>query len=49
MYLCSDGHAEIVYDSKDCPACELISKISDLEDEIYDLKDKITDLEKESE
>ena len=44
MYLCEDGHDEIVYDQKNCPACELLKKISDQEDEIFELKEQIADL-----
>ncbi len=47
MYLCSDKHNEICYDQRDCPACELMQKISDQEDEIFDLKEKIEELQEE--
>ena len=45
MYLCDDGHDEIVYDQRNCPACELVQKISDQEDAIFYLKEKIKELE----
>jgi len=41
MYICGDGHDEIVYDQKDCPACDLLRTISDMEDKIFELKEQI--------
>ena len=49
MYLCSDKHAEVCYDQRDCPVCEAMSKISDMEDMIYDLKEEIEELKAEKE
>lgn len=48
MTLCEDGHDEIVYDSRNCPACELLKKISDLEDQVYELKEEIDVLKAEA-
>lgn len=45
MYLCAYGHDEICYDQQNCPACELVEKISDQEDEISDLNEKIEELQ----
>uniref|UniRef100_A0A6H1ZWM0 Uncharacterized protein n=1 Tax=viral metagenome TaxID=1070528 RepID=A0A6H1ZWM0_9ZZZZ len=46
MNLCGDDHVEICYEEgRNCPACELLKKISDLEDEIYNLKEKIEELQ----
>ena len=47
MYLCNEGHNEVCYDSRDCPACEYIKKFSDAEDVIYELKEKIEELNAE--
>ncbi len=44
MELCNDGHDEICFDQRNCPACELVKKISDQEDEIYLLKEIIDEL-----
>ena len=49
MNLCDDGHDEVCYDGRDCPVCEVLKKMSDMEDEIYDLKETIEDLNKEGE
>lgn len=45
MYLCDDGHPQICYDAKDCPACDLKTEIEDLRSEIQGLERQITDLE----
>jgi hypothetical protein len=54
MNLCSDGHDEICYEGRSCPACEIIKdrdyfdeQIGVLEKEIQQLKNYITLLEKE--
>ena len=44
MYLCDDGHDEIVYDGAHCPVCEEQKRTSDLEDQIFDLKEENDDL-----
>ncbi len=44
MYLCSDKHDEVCYDQRDCPVCEKIKEISDLEDKIFDLTETIEDM-----
>jgi hypothetical protein len=43
MQLCSDRHEEICYETKQCPACEVIT---DLENEIQSLLYKIERLER---
>jgi len=48
MYLCSDKHAEVCYDQRDCPVCDVLKTMSDMEDEIFDLKEKVAELEKEA-
>ena len=45
MTLCDDGHDEVCYDGRNCPACELLAIISKKEDEIENLKDEVKDLE----
>lgn len=47
MDLCNDEHEEVCYTTKNCPVCEQIIKISDLEDRIYDLKEEIKELIRE--
>lgn len=41
MKLCDDGHNEVCYECKDCPVCEKITRISDLEDSIFDLSSEL--------
>lgn len=45
MELCSNGHGEICYEERNCPACEVIEEkqkdIDLLEDQIADLKENI--------
>jgi hypothetical protein len=48
LALCEDGHDEVCYDARNCPVCEELKKISDLEDKIYDLNEEIADLKKEA-
>jgi hypothetical protein len=47
MNLCSDGHEEVCYEGRNCPACELkydnkklLHEISTLETEIASLRDE---------
>lgn len=42
MELCYDGHNEVCFDSKHCPACDIRD---DLTDQIDELNDTIFDLE----
>jgi hypothetical protein len=44
LVLCDDGHDEVCYDARNCPVCEELKKISDLEDKIYDLTQEIKEL-----
>lgn len=44
MELCEDGHDQVVFDARNCPVCEELKKISDMEDKIYDLGEQIKDL-----
>lgn len=49
MYLCDDGHDEVCYESRNCPVCEKLKEISDLEDKIYDLTDKVNEVNSQGE
>jgi hypothetical protein len=48
MNLCSDGHEEVCYEARTCPACDIKeamgNDINDRDAEIKDLKDQIEDL-----
>lgn len=44
MDLCSEGHAEIVYEGRDCPVCDLKNN---LEYEIKELQKRIEEMEAE--
>lgn len=46
MNLCSDGHAEVCYEDRHCPACELASS---KDDEIETLRERVRELEAEVE
>lgn len=45
MELCEDGHDQVCFDGRNCPACELLKTISDMEDQVFDLNEKIKELE----
>jgi len=45
MNLCSDGHIEVCYEERNCPACELLDQIRELEKEVESLKDEISQQE----
>lgn len=42
MNLCDDGHREVCFEGRDCPACE---KIDELNEEIKDLEKEVESLE----
>jgi hypothetical protein len=44
MHLCDYGHEEICYESRNCPVCEKIKEISDLEDKVFDLTEQMKEL-----
>jgi hypothetical protein len=44
MNLCSDGHDEVCFDQRNCPVCDVLKTMSDMEDEIYALKETIGEL-----
>ncbi len=59
MNLCSDGHDEICYEGRQCPACYHITnlkatiddkeaKISDIDDQLNTLLDEVIDLRAEN-
>jgi hypothetical protein len=53
MTLCEDGHGEVCFDGRKCPACEAINdltrqkdkEIEGLNDEVKSLHERITELE----
>ena len=45
MFLCSSGHDEVCYDSRRCPACDLVEEKILLEDEVKELRKEIEKLE----
>jgi hypothetical protein len=47
MILCDDGHDEVCYDGRNCPACELLKEIGKIEEITADLRDEIEELMKE--
>ena len=44
MNLCSEGHDEICYGGRTCPACELLETIQGLEAQIAGLEEEIKEL-----
>ena len=47
MILCNEGHAEVCYEGKDCPACVLQADVDYANKEIETLEMKVSDLETE--
>jgi len=47
MNLCSDGHDEVCYEEKYCPACFLLSDIANLESDLLDLRLKLDTVKEE--
>lgn len=45
MELCSDGHEEVCYDGKHCPACVALQENDELGAEVDELKGEIKVLE----
>jgi hypothetical protein len=42
MNICSNGHEEIVYECKNCPACDLLRDISEMQTQIEYLEKENT-------
>ena len=40
MSICSEGHKEIVYNSYNCPMCDMVEEIKTLKSEIEKLKNE---------
>jgi predicted nucleic acid-binding Zn-ribbon protein len=38
MDICSHGHEEVCYESKSCPACDLLEQMKELEEQIKALE-----------
>ena len=56
MFVCEDGHEQIIHENITCPLCELKEEHKSLEDEldecqasIYELSEIITELEQKIE
>ena len=47
MRLCSEGHEEVCYEERSCPACKLIDEIEEKNAEIDSLNNDISAYEKE--
>ena len=45
MNLCDDGHDEVCYEERLCPACKLKADLEAAESEIVNLEERITELE----
>lgn len=39
MNLCSEGHEEVCYEGVECPLCETLKEMDDLEQKIKNLKE----------
>jgi hypothetical protein len=44
MELCDDGHDMVCYSVRNCPCCDKLKEISNLEDKIYDLEEQVKEL-----
>lgn len=44
MNICSNNHDEIVYESRECPLCKVISELNELEDIMNDIDEENTKL-----
>ena len=45
MKICDDGHDEVCYEERLCPACKLVADLEAAQSEIENLKEEITELE----
>ena len=45
MQLCEDGHKEVCYEGRDCPACGLKHELAIAEEDIEKLKARIEDVD----
>jgi len=44
MNLCEDGHREVCYESRDCPACAIKDELAVTEDQLSDEKSRADDM-----
>lgn len=49
MNLCDDGHDEVCYESKRCPVCVEMVKISEIDVKLQDMCDEVERLTEELE
>lgn len=47
MTICNDHDAEVCYESRDCPACELKAALTKAEEKIGDLETEVESLKEE--
>lgn len=40
MNLCSDKHDEVCYETHNCPVCEALERVNDLERQVRDLEEE---------
>lgn len=45
MNLCSDGHEEVCYEGRSCPACDLLEQIKDLKRDNDELESQVDKLD----
>lgn len=44
MNLCSNGHEEVCFEGRNCPLCDKMEEISNLEKEIEDLESELEEV-----
>lgn len=45
MNLCSDGHEEVCFEYRKCPACEIKTQLKEAQQELKDAEDKLSELQ----
>ena len=45
MEICNSGHEEVVHNERNCPACELMDLVKNLERDVENLNERINEME----
>ena len=48
LSLCGDGHDEICYTGRECPACEALDRVQQIQDQVIEAERAYNDMEEQA-